>query len=633
MRHDTRVDQRPQPAAAMKTQIAPESAPALIDTSRMSAGQKAALEMAEAARDERDNAGLAAGLFLGRPDFRKVLPFPRQSDEDRDQGDAFLTRLRAVLDAHADPDAIDRTGEIPDRLLEELARIGAFGIKIPVRLGGLGLSQTNYSRAAMLLGGECGNLAALLSAHQSIGAPQPLLLFGTEEQKARYLPRCAAGEISAFALTEREVGSDPARMSTTAVPDGDDFILNGEKLWCTNSLKAGLIVVMARTPTPERPHATTAFIVETAWPGVEIVQRCRFMGLRALYNGVVRFTNVRVPRANILGGEGRGLKVALTTLNTGRITLPAACSGLARRCLDISTAWAAERVQWGQPVGRHSAISEKLARMAADSFALESVVAYVSALVDRDKHADVRLEAALAKLWGSEHAWQIVDDTMQIRGGRGYETADSLRARGERPDPVERLFRDCRINTIFEGSSEIMRLFIAREALDPHLKLGAAAVNTTLPWRTRARAAIKAGLFYTRWYPRLWLPGGSQPVIDDLHPVLRADALEIHRQSRRLARALFHAMMIKGPALERCQMQLGRLVDIGAELFVWSATLARAESLVTDASLSCEEVEHLLRKVRYFGKLTRQRLRHHHAELHSGLETDAVRLSRELVHA
>lgn len=631
MRHDARVGSGPNSAAAMKTSTAPAPETPLIDTSRMSAGQKAALEMAEAARDDRDNAGLAAGLFFGRPDFRHLQPFPRQSDEDRDQGDAFLSRLRGVLDAHADPDAIDRTGEIPDRLLEELANIGAFGIKIPVRLGGLGLSQTNYSRAAMLLGGECGNLAALLSAHQSIGAPQPLLLFGTDAQKARYLPRCAAGEISAFALTEKDVGSDPARMSTTAVPDGEDFILNGEKLWCTNSLKAGLIVVMARTPTPERPHATTAFIVETAWPGVEIVQRCRFMGLRALYNGVVRFTNVRVPRANILGGEGRGLKVALTTLNTGRITLPAACAGLARRCLDISTAWAAERVQWGQPVGRHSAIAEKLARMAADSFALESVVAYVSALVDRDKHADVRLEAALAKLWGSERAWQIVDDTMQIRGGRGYETADSLRARGERPDPVERLFRDCRINTIFEGSSEIMRLFIAREALDPHLKLGAAAVNTTLPWRTRARAAVKAGLFYARWYPRLWLPGGAEPAADSLHPALRADLLEIRRQSRRLARTLFHAMIAEGPALERRQMRLGRLVDIGAELFVWSATVARAESLVTDASFSSEEVERLLRQVRYFGKLTRLRLRHHYGELAGGLEKDAVALSRELV--
>jgi len=198
---------------------------------------------------------------------------------------------------------------------------------------------------------------------------------------------------------------------------------------------------------------------------------------------------------------------------------------------------------------------------------------------------------------------------------------------------VERLFRDARINTIFEGSSEIMRLFIAREALDPHLKLAAAAVNTTLPWHARARAALKAGLFYTRWYPRLWLPGGADPAADSLHPALRTEVLEIRRQSRRLARALFHAMIAKGPALERCQMLLGRLVDIGAELFVWSATLARAENLVTDASLNSEEVERLLRKVRYFGKLTRQRLHRHHAELRAGLEKDAVALSRELLSA
>ncbi|MBL9133697.1 MAG: acyl-CoA dehydrogenase family protein, partial [Verrucomicrobiaceae bacterium] len=235
----------------------------LIDTSRMNAGQKAALEMAEAARDERRNTGLAAGIFFGEPDFDKLLPFPKQTVEDRDQGDAFLHRLEAVLDQHADPDEIDASGEIPDVLLDELAKIGAFGIKIPVKYGGLGLSQTNYSRAAMLLGSRCGNLAALLSAHQSIGAPQPLILFGTDEQKAKYLPRCAKGEISAFALTENDVGSDPARMKTEARLDGDHFILNGEKLWCTNGTKAGIIVVMAKTPLPDKPHATSAFIVET----------------------------------------------------------------------------------------------------------------------------------------------------------------------------------------------------------------------------------------------------------------------------------------------------------------------------------------------------------------------------------
>ncbi len=608
-----------------------EETKTLIDTSRMNAGERAALEMAEAARDERRNTGLAAGLFFGEPKFDTLLPFPQQSVEDHDQGDAFLHRLEATLDQHADPDAIDATGEIPDELLGELAKIGAFGIKIPIKYGGLGLSQTNYSRAAMLLGSRCGNLAALLSAHQSIGAPQPLILFGTEEQKAKYLPRCARGEISAFALTENEVGSDPARMKTAAVLDGDDYILNGEKLWCTNGTKAGMIVVMAKPPLPGKPHATTAFIVETSWPGVEILHRCRFMGLKALYNGVMHFDHVRVPAANVLGGVGRGLKVALTTLNTGRITLPAACTGLTQRCLDISTRWVRSREQWGQPIGRHAAIADKISRMAADTFAMESVVRYVSALVDRDKYADVRLEAAIGKLWGSEKAWRIMDDTMQMRGGRGYETAASLKARGEVPEPVERMFRDSRINMIFEGSSEIMRLFIAREALEPHLKLGAEAVNSTLPWKTRAKSAIRAARFYAFWYPKKWLPTGAGDAKDRLHPALQPDLDAIARLSRVLARRLFLAMVLNGPKLEKRQILLGHFVDVGSELFVWSCALAHAESKISSADTASADVEKLLRLMHFFGQITRERIATSFRHLKENLDTESWQVAQEVL--
>ncbi len=549
----------------------------IIDTSKMSTGQRAALETAEAARETVSGRSFAATLFLGRPDFGKIVPFPAQSLEDHDQGDAFLKHLDEVL-AGVDPDAIDREGEIPDGVIEALAGIGAFGIKIPRRYGGLGLSQTNYSRTAMRLGSFCGNLTALLSAHQSIGVPQPLMMFGTAGQKESFLPRCAAGEISAFALTEPDVGSDPARMHTTATPteDGQAFLINGEKLWCTNGTKAGLLVVMARTPAPDKDSARapiTAFIVEANSPGVEIVRRCRFMGLRALYNAVIHFHDVRVPRENIILGEGKGLRVALSTLNIGRITLPAACAGAARRCLDIATRWAAKREQWGARIGDHAAIAGKLARMSAHTFAMESLVYYVSSLAE--KKADVRLEAALAKLWGTERAWEIVNDTMQIRGGRGYETTDSLKARGEDPEPVERFLRDARINTIFEGSSEIMRLFIAREALDPHLQAGAPLLDTRLPLKKRLAALPAAMKFYMPHLLGILWPFQRIPNVGPF----RREARMVAKLSRKLARAMIVALARFGPKLDRQQLVLARLVDAGAELLAATASIARGQHL------------------------------------------------------
>jgi alkylation response protein AidB-like acyl-CoA dehydrogenase len=600
----------------------------------MSAGRRAALELTEAARVTPREQTFAAGLFTGEFDLSSIRPFPAQSTEDRDQGDAFLARLETLLREKVDPDEIDRTGEIPQSVIDELAQLGAFGIKVSPEYGGLGLSQTNYCRAAMLLGSWCGNVTALLSAHQSIGVPQPLILFGTEQQKRKYLPRAAWGEISAFALTETNVGSDPAAMATHAEPgpDGKFFILNGEKLWCTNGTRAGVIIVMAKTP-PKETHGAlkeqiTAFIVEMNWPGVEVVQRCRFMGLRALYNGVIRFKNVHVPAENILLAEGRGLQVALTTLNTGRLTLPAACTGLAKRCLKISREWAGRRVQWGAPIGRHAAIADKLARMAADSFAMESMTLLVASRVDHDKHADIRLEAAMCKLWATEHAWGIVNDAVQIRGGRGYETAASLKARGEPPIGLERMLRDCRINTIFEGSSEIMRLFIAREALDPHLKVSAAASNSRLPWPQRLAAGLKAGLFYSGWYPKQWLPPGRSQVSNfyAVRKYLGYCAWTRHR----LARVLFHALLLHGQKLEREQLLLGRFVDIATELFAITAVCLRGERLL-DLSNSPNEKHDLLGLIDYFCRRAQLRIKRQFGGIHHNTDRAGYRLTQQLL--
>lgn len=597
----------PKPAAA-------EDPAVVIDTSKMSEGQRAALELTESAREVVSGRGsFVSGLFMGHFDPRSLLPFPEPSAEDRDQGDAFLEKLEDFLKAKVDPDEIDRTGEIPDAIIDELGAMGAFGIKIAPTYGGLGLSQTNYCRAAMLLGSYCGNLTALISAHQSIGVPQPLILFGTEEQKRRFLPRVARGEISAFALTENGVGSDPATLETHAepTPDGKSFIINGEKLWCTNGTKAGVIVVMAKTPPKmvkgKSRNQVTAFIVDMNTPGIEVVRRCHFMGLRALYNGIIRFRNVRVPVENIVLEEGKGLRVALSTLNTGRLTLPAACVGLAKRCLKISKEWANGRVQWGSAIGKHAAIADKIARMAANTFAMESMTLAVASLVDKDKKADIRLEAAMCKMWGTEKAWEIVDECMQIRGGRGYETADSLRARGDDPAPVERLMRDCRINTIFEGSSEIMRLFIAREALDPHLKVSGAALNSTLPMGQRLKAALKAGCFYAGWYPRQWLPfGGALPA--GLPGPLSKHLRYVRRTTRKLSRSLFHAMAKFGPKLERQQVLLGRFVDIGTELFAMAATCSRAEALIAKGSNKDQNAQ-VLHLADFFCREARLRIR------------------------
>lgn len=555
----------------------------LVEASTGNIQQREALQITESARKDYKLPSFGAQLFVGDFQPNMLFPFPKQSPEDKKEGDLIIDKLSAYLEKNLDPEEVDATRTIPQNVLDEMKRMGIFALKIPKEYGGLGLSQTNYCRLVMKVGSFCGATAVLISAHQSIGVPQPLKMFGTPEQKKKFLPRFRQGAISAFALTEPEVGSDPAQMSCTATlsSDGKYYTINGDKLWCTNGTIADIIVVMAKTPSTfingKERKQISAFILEMNTPGIEIVHRCEFMGLGGIYNGLLRFTNVKVPAENLLGEEGRGLALALATINVGRLTLPAASTGAAKQCLSIARRWGASRTQWGMPVGLHEAGREKIAFIAATTFAMEAMTWLACAWADEQK-VDIRIEAAMAKLFCTEALWKIADKTMQLRGGRGYEKGRSLAARGEPPYPVERIMRDCRISTILEGSSEIMKLFLAREAMDPHLKRAGSLLNPKTPFGDKVKGLFGAIKHYSTWFPKQYWGGFKGASYKDMGP-LEKHFMYIEKCSHILARKIFQAMLRYQQRLERKQMLLGRLMEIGTELFAMAATCSYALSL------------------------------------------------------
>ncbi|NNH74544.1 acyl-CoA dehydrogenase [Nocardia uniformis] len=567
----------------------------MATTAKVDATEEQARQLVEESRETTwAKPSFAKEMFLGRFRLDLIHPFPRPSVEDTAKMDAYLTRLRAFCET-IDGNRIEAEGRIPDEYVRGLAELGCFGLKIPESHGGQGLTQVGYNRALMLVGSAHPSLGVLLSAHQSIGVPEPLKLAGTPEQKREFLPRCAAGAVSAFLLTEPDVGSDPARMASTAVPtpDGEAYEVNGVKLWTTNGVVAELLVVMARVPrSAGHRGGISAFIVEADSPGITVERRNSFMGLRGIENGVTRLHNVRVPKENLVGREGDGLKIALTTLNAGRLAIPAMCTAAAKWALKIGREWSGTRVQWGRPVGEHAAVGAKLSFIAATTFALEAVLDLSATMCDEDRN-DIRIEAALAKLWASEMSCTIADELVQIRGGRGYETAASLRARGERAVGAEQLVRDLRINRIFEGSSEIMRLLVAREMADAHMSAAGALVDRNAEMKAKAKAAVGASGFYAKWFPQLTVGAGTVPATFGEFGPLARHMRYVERMARKQARALMYGMARWQAKLEYKQGFLGRIVDIGAELFAMSAACVRAQSEVLKGGPEGEAAQEL----------------------------------------
>ncbi len=555
-----------------------------------------ARKIAESARDtEWTLPSFGKELFLGNLRLDLIHPQPTLPAEAVQKGDAFLARLRTFLQDNVDPLQIERDGKIPDEVTDGLKQLGALGMKIKEEYGGLGLSQGYYHRALMIAASFHSSIGALLSAHQSVGLPEPLRLFGSEEQKREWLPKVARTHISAFLLTEPDAGSDPARITASAklTEGGRGYRINGRKLWATNGAVADVVVVMAVVPKSDGHRGgITAFIVPCDSEGITVEHRNEFMGLRGLENSVTRFDDVFVPKGNVIGGEGLGLKIALTTLNTGRLSLPAMCVAAAKTSLKIAREFGAERVQWGRPVGQHEAVAQKIAFIAGTAFGLEAMVDVARRLAD-DKSNDIRIEAALAKLYGSEMGWQAVDETVQVRGGRGYETAQSLKNRGEKPVPAEQMLRDMRCNRIFEGATEIMPLLIAREAVDQHLQIAGDLIDPRVAGRDKAKAAVSATKFYATWLLKLAVGAGQKPTSYDEFGELAKHLRYVERSARKLARSTFYGMSRWQAKLEKKQSFLGRIVDIGAELFAMSAACVYAQTLATDDPAHREEAVEL----------------------------------------
>jgi alkylation response protein AidB-like acyl-CoA dehydrogenase len=578
------------------------------------------LERIEEARDRLTGHSFMAGLFVGKPDF-SLLVLPEELPEHTVAWERFRPQLETFLRTHVDPDEIERTAKIPDSVFKGLFALGAFGMKIPKEYGGLGFSYTNYGRALMLIASWSNILALTVAVPQSIGIAMPVLLFGSEEQKRKYLPVVAREAVSAFALTESLTGSDAANIRTEAVLDasGTAFVVNGEKLWCTNGSIARYVTLVARVPAkkvlqggrtswvpvPEGKdvddHVHTIFILDMESPGVRVEQRCQFEGCRGIENAYMTFTDVHVPAANVIGEVGRGLKYALSILNIGRaISIPAICLGMAKQAWQPTLDGANQRLTFQKPLSERQTQRMRLGRMAADLFAMEALAYSVWRMADQHSY-DVRIEAAITKIFCSEHTIQFLKDAQIIFGGMGYETADSKRVRGEPAFGIEQLVRDVEMYRIGEGATDVMRPFVAREGLSPHLERAQRFLKEGLSRSEWLIELLKLVRFYVPWYIGLWRRNELPDRVEFHHPKVATLLNYVEHSSRRLASAIFWAMVRHGEQLKDDQGRQTRIEMIG-EVLLTIATAALEAASRTHAKVD-EPIWNLVDQIAAAGKV------------------------------
>ena len=547
---------------------------------------------------DKKTASFVQSLCMGEVEEEIIVPFPEMKKGEKEILEQVLSSVRSLLaPREKDFREWDRKGEMPPAFIEELKSFGLFGLVIPEEYGGLGLGSAAYSRVLQEIARYDGSVALTVGAHSSIGM-RGLLLFGTPEQKRRWLPRLATGEmIAAFCLTEPGAGSDAASIKTTAVRDGNDWVLNGEKLWITNGGIASFFTVFARTPGGDGKAHMTAFVVTRDLKGVSSGPHEDKMGIRASSTTTVLLEDVRVPADHVLGEFGKGFKAAMRILNAGRTGLGGGCVGGMKRLISLASKQATERRQFDRPIAEFGLVKQKIGEMVVDAYASEAVVSMVAGLSDQG-YEDYAVEAAISKVFATEALWRTTDEALQVAGGNGYM----------REFPYERAMRDARINRIFEGTNEILRLFIALTAMNDvgaQLKELASSMKAALsdPIKgfgvlsdyARKQASIRTGLV------------GEKRGFTLLHPAVKEQAAIVEQATRDLAAAADRILRKHGAKIVGKQFATRRLADIIIDLFVLSCVLSRVNQAIEDKGVesAAREVEIL----KIFAGRARRRMR------------------------